>query len=217
MLSSNIVKMPTPSDSHPSDDEMELYVLGRLGEVHAAPVEEHLLVCETCRQRLEEMEEYAIAMRQALVEMNTEAGAVEKKPWVQRISGWFTMPMPAWAGAAAVLLVITAFLPVWRSGGERYEAELQAMRGEAATAQQVPADRMLDLHIDVTGLPVLDSYRVEIAEASGQTIVETTLTREGDSLLLSTEQGLDNGQHWARVYAPAPNGALLREFSLRVR
>ncbi len=222
MVSSNIVTMPTPRKKHPSDDELEMYVLGRLDEVHTAPVEEHLLVCEPCRERLQEIEEYAVAMRHALVELDVEAGQKEETPWPSRLKNWFAVPMPVWAGAAAALIVLVVFLPVWRSGGERYEAELQAMRGEASAAtQQVPADRMLDLRIDVTGLPVSDSYRVEIADAGGQIVLEATSPRTGDALLLSTEQGFERGQYWVRVCElPTSNSAtgdLLREFSLRVQ
>jgi site-specific recombinase XerD len=38
--------------SHITDDDLELYVMDRLAESDAAPVEEHLLVCGECRARL---------------------------------------------------------------------------------------------------------------------------------------------------------------------
>jgi anti-sigma factor RsiW len=48
------------------DDDLELYALDRMAEVDAAPVEEHLLVCEECRARLVEWDEYVRAMRAAM-------------------------------------------------------------------------------------------------------------------------------------------------------
>ncbi len=39
--------------------------MNRLSEPEAAPVEEHLLVCEECRARLTESDEYVAAMRAA--------------------------------------------------------------------------------------------------------------------------------------------------------
>ena len=51
---------------HISDDDLELYAMDRLAEADAAPVEEHLLVCEGCRERLAEWDEYVAAMRTAM-------------------------------------------------------------------------------------------------------------------------------------------------------
>ena len=39
---------------HIEEDDLELYALDRLSESDAAPVEEHVLMCEECRQRLAE-------------------------------------------------------------------------------------------------------------------------------------------------------------------
>lgn len=41
-------------------------MLGRLPEPEQAVIEEHLLVCEICRNRLDEAEAFAKAMRQAI-------------------------------------------------------------------------------------------------------------------------------------------------------
>lgn len=54
------------SPYHVEDDGLELYALGRLTEADAAPVEEHLLVCEECRVRLAGWDEYVGAIRAAL-------------------------------------------------------------------------------------------------------------------------------------------------------
>jgi anti-sigma factor RsiW len=51
---------------HIDEDDLELYALGRLAQAQAAPVEEHLLVCETCRARLAEWDGYTRAMREAM-------------------------------------------------------------------------------------------------------------------------------------------------------
>jgi len=55
-----------PETSHQPDDRLELYALGRLPEADLAIVEEHLLVCTSCQERLDELELFAIAMRQAI-------------------------------------------------------------------------------------------------------------------------------------------------------
>ncbi len=51
---------------HIPEDDLELYALDRLADDKAAPVEEHLLVCEQCRERLSGLDEYVKAMRAAL-------------------------------------------------------------------------------------------------------------------------------------------------------
>jgi anti-sigma factor RsiW len=51
---------------HICDDDLELYAMDRLDETDAAPVEEHLLVCEGCRERLAEWDEYVRAMLAAM-------------------------------------------------------------------------------------------------------------------------------------------------------
>lgn len=58
--------MPEMVGQHPSDDDLELYALGRLTEPDLGRVEEHLLVCEECRVRLDEEDAFVKAVRAAL-------------------------------------------------------------------------------------------------------------------------------------------------------
>jgi anti-sigma factor RsiW len=51
---------------HISEDLLELYSLGRLEEPQLAPVEEHLLICHDCLDRVEQMDEYVAALRAVL-------------------------------------------------------------------------------------------------------------------------------------------------------
>ena len=55
------------SGRHPSDDELEKYsISGERRAEQVAGIEEHLLVCETCRNRLEEIDQYVRPMWMAL-------------------------------------------------------------------------------------------------------------------------------------------------------
>ena len=38
---------------HLSEDDIEKYAMGKMTETEAAPTEEHLLVCQQCRDELE--------------------------------------------------------------------------------------------------------------------------------------------------------------------
>ena len=54
-------------EGHISEDELELYAVSRgLPEGQLAVIEEHLLICEVCQDRLQELDEYVAAMREAL-------------------------------------------------------------------------------------------------------------------------------------------------------
>jgi anti-sigma factor RsiW len=54
--------------THPSEDVLESYALGRLSESGAAGVETHLLTCTSCQETLTETDEYVAAMKAALGE-----------------------------------------------------------------------------------------------------------------------------------------------------
>ena len=50
---------------HTADDDLEAYSLGRLSAAASAPLEEHLLGCTSCLDRLAGWDEYIGAMRGA--------------------------------------------------------------------------------------------------------------------------------------------------------
>ena len=50
---------------HIAEDDLEAYSLGRLASAASAPLEEHLLVCEHCQERLAGWDDYLRAMRAA--------------------------------------------------------------------------------------------------------------------------------------------------------
>ena len=54
------------ADRHIDDDDLERYVLDRQSEERAAAIEEHLLVCEECQDRLAQTDQRVQAMRAAL-------------------------------------------------------------------------------------------------------------------------------------------------------
>jgi hypothetical protein len=52
---------------HISEDELELCAVSwGFPEGKLAAIEEHLLICEACQDRLQELDEYVAAMRKAL-------------------------------------------------------------------------------------------------------------------------------------------------------
>lgn len=58
--------------SHIEDDSLELYALARVPQSEAVSTEEHLLVCPSCRERLQAIAEFAHAAREATQIIVTE-------------------------------------------------------------------------------------------------------------------------------------------------
>ena len=51
---------------HATEDQLEQYVLNRLPARAVAEIEEHLLICFPCQERLDTMVEFTIAIREGL-------------------------------------------------------------------------------------------------------------------------------------------------------
>jgi anti-sigma factor RsiW len=60
-----ILRHPTRLQ-HVEDDDLEEYLMGRLSDNDGAQLEEHLLICESCRGRLVEVEETIRLIREAM-------------------------------------------------------------------------------------------------------------------------------------------------------
>jgi len=60
--------------NHIAEDVLERYVMAKLSEAEVIPVEEHLLVCERCRQRAEGLDEFVDAIRSAATSRRAGAG-----------------------------------------------------------------------------------------------------------------------------------------------
>ena len=85
--------IPHQTDPHRTDDELELYALGRLADPQVAVVEEHLLVCVACQERLDEVEAFALAMREGI---SAEPAPEPRADWF----AWLKQPRVAWAGGS---------------------------------------------------------------------------------------------------------------------
>ncbi len=220
MNESNIVIMPTSLESHPPEEALELYALDRLPEEEQIAIDEHLLICEECRRRLSDTDEYVAAMQQALREVGEVGSEAADRPgfW-SRLPQWLgAVPKPVWAGALAAALVMAVIIPMQQSVVEPADISLTAYRGEpAAATPTVPARSELTLRLDLTGLRELETYRVEVADGAGSVVFSETVAGEMDPLVLPLDRGLRSGQYWVRLYDPGEGARPLREFSLRVK
>lgn len=219
-----ILTMHPTLGTHPSDDELELYSLSRLQEVDTARIEEHLLVCQQCRDRLVEIEDFVRTLRVALRELQAEispevrpvGASAERARW-GLISGLWGLPKPAWVALAAALLVAVVIWSPWSGPGRvPYEMELRALRAGQAEVPVAPARVPLRLRLDIEGLPQAAGYQVQVVDQLGRVRWEGWVNRGGEMLELAIERGLASGRYWVRIYGTEP-GALLREAGFEVR
>jgi hypothetical protein len=197
--------------SHLEEPELEQYSMGTLPGTSLEVFEEHLLACDSCQDRLLEMEAYVNAMRSASPKLR-EA----RQPFWATMFRW---PRPAWVAAFAMGVVVLATARVWilapQSPTGMTSVVLRASRGiEGLATSKAPAWKPLSLTADLAELPAFPSYRMEIVGASGKPVWEVVGHPRDGRITQSTTNGFPAGQYFVRLYAPG--GALLREFSLRI-
>jgi predicted anti-sigma-YlaC factor YlaD len=66
-------------DSHLAEDDLERYSMGELAGEECARLEEHLLLCETCRQRVREQDLFVRSMKHAAEEWRKQEKRRTKK------------------------------------------------------------------------------------------------------------------------------------------
>jgi anti-sigma factor RsiW len=64
-----MLAMPRKPSQHFGAEVAEKYSLGNLSAAKVAEIEEHLLICEACRQAVDASDEYVAAMRKAAVKL----------------------------------------------------------------------------------------------------------------------------------------------------
>jgi hypothetical protein len=208
-------RLSESASAHESDDQLELYALDRLNDSETIRVEEHLMVCEPCRERLEEIAAFALAIRDVLKE-HPEPSSEPANTWWERLrEKWLGLPVwkPQFA-LAAVAAVLVAGLAVSihsAGGGGNLPAvaslQLTVIRGAIPTVQ---ASRELDLtlaDIPATANPL----RFEILDHAGSPVWSGAPDAERH---LRVTRRLAQGSYLARVY-DAP-GKLLREYGFTV-
>jgi len=192
---------------HPSEDDLEEFVFGRLEGAELDLLEEHLLVCELCRKSLTETENFVASTRAAARKM---LGAPAPTPKARLFSG----PALAMAGALAIILVAVSFsvAPFFRS------PQTVALVAERGVGQgEAESGRPLDLRLDVTGLE--PSRWLEIVDAEGKKLYAASVEPSQGSVRLRCP-ALPFGQAWIRLYSqPSPTSQTLplREFNLRLQ
>jgi hypothetical protein len=196
--------------SHESDDRLELYALGRLPDSDLIGIEEHLIGCDSCRERLDETANVAFAMRDELLSnpLPFHAGRGAWFEWLKP-SAW-AKPQFAFAGALAMAILAIVF--AWQGNSNLAPVaslQLTAMRG--SDIQTVQAAR----EIDITLSDAAGAQSVEVVDGTGGRVWSGAPETVGGEVQARVVKALSPGQYFARVY-DSP-GHLMHEYMFRVK
>jgi len=208
-------------EGHPSDDVLEEYAFGRLAERDIAPLEEHFMLCEDCRDSLERVEGFIQSLKSGiLVYRHAHPNSTAVRPVAAR---WWAPGAKlaasnlAWGAALAAAILVAILL--WPSPAAQQPAPtaiaLASFRGSNdRNMARGPAGRPLELALDAAGIGNGVRCRVEVVTLSGETAWDGASNPEDGKLLAHVPKGLRSGSYWVRLYAPGDE--LIREFSLRL-
>jgi predicted anti-sigma-YlaC factor YlaD len=203
---------------HGTDEQLEHYSLGSLSDSDLPVIEAHLLMCAACRERLNGIEDFNIAMRDALSEESAlEAVALKN---TESRGGWFkwgllaSLRRPAFSMALGCVALIVAMV-IFSHGRTKFapgaSLQLTAMRGEMPTT--IPA-RELDLTLS-DGPRVGGPFRIEVVNAMGATMWRGAANDRPAGLQVKLMQSLVPGDYFVRLYSA--DGKELREYGFRIR
>jgi hypothetical protein len=203
---------------HGTDDQLELYARGKLPGPDVVVLEEHLLACASCVERLEETEQWMLAAREILSEA----------PKPETVAGWRSWPLLAWNsaawfrqpvfGMAMATLALAVGAVVFLNGRARLPPvatlELAAIRGEMPTV--VPT-REIDLIL--TDAPIEGVGRIQVVDANGTPEWDGTAAVEAHRVEVKIQRNLKVGTHFVRLYGQDGDNkdAMLHEYGFRVQ
>ncbi len=197
---------------HPEEDYLERYVMKTCSEPELDAIEEHLWICEQCRDRLDYAEEWVSLMKLAV-----PLGPKRKKEihWHILIGQLFTRPVSLAVGCAAIAAVFWATPLLLRKPPPQEELiSLSASRGGPEQASQ-PADshRLLRLRLDLTDLA--SPLQGQVVDEAGGIVWTQPISASNPEL--KPARPLQPGTYWVRVNSSVGDYRTLREYSLRVR
>jgi hypothetical protein len=197
----------TLNHGHIRAEDLESYSMSALPEESVVRVEQHLLICDACRQHLLEAEEYMATIRAAAGGLSRQERAAKRWRWS------FPRLIPAFAVLACLAIAAVRLPLVHRGVVPPLTVNLQTMRGPANQAT-APSRRPLLLQLDLTGLAASPSYRIEIVDQSGNRVWQGAFKSLGASGSVAIP-AQERGSYFVRV--ALPSGETLREYELQLR
>jgi len=212
---------------HPTEELLEEYSFGRVSEPALARFEEHLLDCTLCQARLLAIDEYTALMKAGIAAFERERHAAP--PSSSAPSAGFVPPRIRGGnlllGAALVMVLVSAAL-IWRMhpvspvDSPPATVKLIAWRGGAGDGSaKAPSDRVLELTIDRTDLPLAPAYRLEVVSSTGRPMWNGAARIVERNISARVANPLQPGAYWVRLYSSGDRSRgdrLQREFGLRI-
>jgi hypothetical protein len=193
---------------HGTDDRLELYARGRLPESDLPVLEEHLMICTTCREKVDEIGDFALGMREAL----GTAVVPQTRDFGWGLASLFRLPAFSMALALVALLV---GIGVFSNGRTKFapsaSLQLMAMRGEMPST--IPA-REFDLTL-LDGPREGGPFRIEVLNATGASVWGGLAESGPAGIRFKLTQRLVQGDYFVRLYSVS--GKILREYGFRIR
>lgn len=190
--------MTSDTSRHLDEELAERYSLGDIPEEQKDLIDEHLLLCENCRNQVTAADEYVRPMQRA-------ARIFRERPRLREVPRRRRAWIPVLIAAAAVLAV--AFLIAARLPRRpTFTVTLTAMRGDLTA--HAPAGAPLAFRPDLTGLPLSKSYRLEMVNARGARVWRGAFPGA------TAAPPQSEGTYFIRVVSAG--GEALREYALSV-
>jgi hypothetical protein len=194
-------------DEHVGEDQLESYSIGNLAERHAAHVEEHVLICETCQDRLADSDSWVRSIRR---------GALRRPS--ARKSFWIPWVLPRRVPVLAAIILIVAATAALRFSRQGAVAPLavvlEATRGPAVAARVPPLQPLL-LEPGLESLPPLHWFHLEIVDRLGKEVWRADYAPAPGGASGIFVPGLSQGTYFVRLYDSS--GTLLREYAVEAR
>jgi len=192
-------------EEHLGAELLESYSIGRLSEQESARLEEHVLVCEMCQDRLAETDSWVRAVRRAAAGLPIPARRIWS-PW--------SLPRLVPILAAMTLILTVGVALRFNHGGvvAPVAVVLEATRGAGV---QVPAMQPLLLRPGLEGLRPQTRYHLEVVDRLGKDVWRTDIPGGPVAASGVKMPGLSPGTYFVRLYDPSH--VLLREYAVAAR
>ena len=198
---------------HLSEDQLEQYVQGRLASSETVRIEEHLMMCAVCQEKLEDTEDATLGMREALMSQSEPAAArAETAGWLAGLLNVLRRPGFSMAlGFAALILVIAMFSNRGTTFVPSASLVLTAVRGEMPETEPAREFQLTLTDTPTEGGP----FRVEVVNALGTSVWSGLAVSSAAGIRVTEPRRLDVGDYFVRLYSP--DGKVLREYGFRVK
>jgi hypothetical protein len=178
--------------AHLNDEVLERYAMSRLSETESESVEDHIVTCVQCLDRLDQTTAFVNGMRAALEESSEEPEKMKWPKWIQR---WNATPV--WTGAAFTAAAVLFMVNRPRDMASPAVVMLDGTRGTSTVVHGTgPFD--FELFMPAEG----KSYHVELLDSSGEKRWESDVPGMKGKLHAVVKQHISTGQYYLHVTEP---------------